>query len=235
MERKKTILVVDDERDLTELLAVNLGHAGYRVLQSFDGLSALRSAADNKPDLVVLDVMLPGLSGTEVASRLRASPATARIPIILLTAKTDEVDQVVGFTVGADDYVTKPFSMKVLLARVEAILRRTEGTSAAEDVVRLGAVELDPSTHEARAEGRVIRLTLTEFRLLLTLFQAGGKVLNRNALMSRVIGPGIVVTDRTIDVHVTSIRKKLGRHGHLLRTVRGVGYRATIEPEAAPA
>jgi DNA-binding response OmpR family regulator len=233
MERRRHILVVDDERDLAELLACNLEHVGFRTTQAYDGRSALYSAAADKPDLVVLDIMLPELSGTEVAARLRASPATAQVPIILLTAKSDEIDQMVGFTVGADDYVTKPFSMKVLLARVEAVLRRVGDSVQTADLLRLGPVEIDTTTHEARVDGRAVRLTLTEFRLLTALLQAGGRVLSRASLMGKAIGPGVVVTDRTIDVHVTSIRKKLGRHGGILRTVRGVGYRATMEPEAA--
>lgn len=235
LKRRKHILVVDDERDLTELLEYNLRKAGFEVTVVHDGRAAIEAAGRIKPDVVVLDVMLPELTGTEVATRLRTNGATSGIPILMLTAKTDEVDQVVGFAVGADDYVTKPFSVKVLLARVDALLRRSGEAASPSGILRLGGIEVNTETHDVTVDGRLLRLTLTEFRLLAALIQAGGRVLSRHSLMSKAMGQGVTVTERTIDVHITSIRKKLGAEGGLVRTVRGVGYRATQEPEAATA
>jgi len=233
MAERKHILIVDDEKDLVELLTYNLKKAGFETVSAATGRQALQSIAARVPDLVLLDVMLPELSGTEVASRIRTNPATASVPIIMLTAKSEDVDQIVGLTVGADDYITKPFSMKVVLARIEALLRRV-GTVAAESrTLSLGPLSLDTGTHGATLDGALVKLTLTEFRLLAALLQASGKVLSRSTLMARAMGPGVTVTDRTIDVHMTSIRKRLGKHQSLIRTVRGVGYRLTAEPVAA--
>ncbi|QOJ00560.1 MAG: response regulator transcription factor [Phycisphaeraceae bacterium] len=234
MSDARHILIVDDERDLVELLTLNLQKSGYRTTVARTGRSALEAAATARPDLILLDVMLPELSGTEVASRLRTSPTTSGIPILMLTAKTEEVDQLVGLAVGADDYVTKPFSMKVLMARVEALLRRAGKAPDSGQTLRLGPVEIDMSTHEVRVDDQPVKFTLTEFRLLASLLQAAGRVMNRNTLMSRAMGPGVTVTERTIDVHMTSIRKKLGPHSGMIRTVRGVGYRVIAEPASEP-
>lgn len=225
------ILVVDDERDLAELLVYNLKRAGYGVAAAFNGRAALEAITNRVPDLIVLDVMLPELSGTEVASRVRSNPQTAGIPIIMLTAKGEEIDQIVGLTVGADDYVPKPFSMKVLLARIEAVLRRAAraGENAAQ--LSMGGLRINTETHEAFVNGETVKLTLTEFRLLASLIQAGGRVLSRQMLMARAMGAGVTVTERTIDVHMTAIRKKIGPCSALIKTVRGVGYKAT--PDAA--
>lgn len=232
MADHKHILVVEDERDLVDLLVYNLQKSGYRTSTATNGRQALDLVNAAKPDLVLLDLMLPELSGTEVAGRIRTNPATAATPIIMLTAKGGEIDQIVGLSVGADDYLPKPFSMKVLLARIEAVLRRS-GAPAPESrrSLQLGPVEINTETHEAFLEGKLMKLTLTEFRLLTGLLHADGRVLSRADLMSRAMGPGVMVTERTIDVHITSIRKKLGPHGAMVRTVRGVGYRATLEPE----
>ncbi|MEL7471801.1 MAG: response regulator transcription factor [Planctomycetota bacterium] len=226
MSQAKHVLVVDDERDLVELLVINLQRAGYETSVAHDGREALAAIARHAPDLVVLDIMMPELSGTEVAGRIRSDPATASIPIIMLTAKSEEVDEIVGLTVGADDYVTKPFSTKVLLARVAAVLRRVEETTSTGAIARLGPVRINTETHECTINGGAIKLTLTEFRLLAALAQAGGKVMSRTTLMTRAMGAGVTVTERTIDVHITSIRRKLGDAGALIQTVRGVGYRA---------
>lgn len=230
MSTRKTILVVDDERDIAELLTYNLKRAGFDVVVASSGRQALAAVETRVPDLIVLDVMLPELSGVEVAGRLRANPRVAHVPIVMLTAKTEEVDQIVGLTVGADDYVTKPFSMKVFLARVEAVLRRTQRTaplSSEDRMITLGPVSCNPETHETSVDGTPIKLTLTEFRLLTSLIQANGRVLSRATLMSKAMGPGVTVTERTIDVHVTAIRKKLGASANMIKTVRGVGYRVT--------
>lgn len=231
MSSRKHILIVDDERDLVELLVYNLRRAGYETSVAFTGRQALDAIAANPPSLVLLDVMLPEFSGTEVASRIRTNPATAELPIIMLTAKSAEVDQIVGLTVGADDYVPKPFSVKVLLARIEAVLRRTNKQPGPQRLFTLGPIELNADTHQALLDGQPLKLTLTEFRLLCALIQASGKILSRGTLMSRAMGPGVTVTERTIDVHVTSIRKKLGNYAPLIKTVRGVGYRASDQPE----
>jgi len=225
MHDSPTILVVDDERDLVELLTVNLEAAGYRTIAAHAGDEALAKATEHLPDLVILDLMMPGLPGTEVARRLRAAPRTARVPIIMLTARAAESDQVVGLSLGADDYITKPFSMKVLKARVEAILRRAAG-KASNETLTLGALKLDLSAHEAFVSGEHIKLTPTEYRLLCALVEAGGRTLSRQQLVECAMGPGIAVTDRVIDVHIAAVRRKLGECADMIRTVRGVGYRA---------
>jgi two-component system phosphate regulon response regulator PhoB len=222
---------VEDERDLAELLSLHLQKAGYQTFVAHEGSAALALAATHRPAAVILDVMLPGLSGTEVAARMRADPALADILILMLTARAEEVDQLVGLAVGADDYMTKPFSTKVLMARLEALLRRAAPRRADSKVLRLGQVEVNTDTHETRSEGQPVRLTLTEFRILAALLTAGGRILSRHELVSKAIGPGISVTDRTIDVHMTALRKKLGGQGALIHTVRGVGYRASESAE----
>jgi len=230
----KRILVVEDEPDLADLLAYNLHRAGYDAHVVHDGAAALASVRETPPDLVVLDVMLPKLSGLEVAREIRTGPRTAQVPILMLTAKAGEIDEIAGLTAGSDDYVTKPFSVKVLLARIEALLRRRGGGATGEaEIVVLGPVTADLATHTVTVDGEQMRLTLTEFRLLVSLIRAKGKALSRYELMSRAMGPGVMVTTRTIDVHVAAIRKKLGRFNAMIRTVRGVGYRMT-DPGEAP-
>jgi DNA-binding response OmpR family regulator len=204
MADRKHILVVDDERDLLEVVVYNLNRAGYETSVATNGRDALDRINADPPDLVLLDLMLPEMSGTEVATRVRTNPVTAGVPIIMLTAKAEEVDQIVGLKVGADDYVTKPFSPKVLLARVEAVLRRTGKTNAEQRFLRLGTIEINTDTHRVQVDGQTIKLTLTEFRILSSLLQANGRVLSRASLMSRAMGPGVTVTERTIDVHVTT-------------------------------
>jgi DNA-binding response OmpR family regulator len=236
---KKTILVVDDERDLVDLITYNLQRNGYGVLSAYNGAEALEIAQRELPDLVVLDLMLPGVDGTEVARRLKADSRTAAVPIVMLTAKGEETDVVVGLTLGADDYVTKPFSMKILLARLSSVLRRAEQAAAAAagapgdgGVLKAGPLTIDTARHEVLVDANPIRLTLTEFKLLSALVNARGRVLTRDQLMDKAMGADVFVTDRAIDVHVTSIRKKLGRANWLVRTVRGVGYRLEESPEA---
>jgi DNA-binding response OmpR family regulator len=209
--------------------AYNLRKSGYDVALASNGRAALEAIAQKTPDLVILDVMLPELSGTEVASRIRSNPSTASLPIIMVTAKGEEVDQLVGLTVGADDYIAKPFSIKILQARIEAVLRRSKGAGQSGRVLSMGPISINTESHEATVEGESLKLTLTEFRLLSSLVAAQGKVLSRNVLMSRAMGPGVTVTERTIDVHITSIRKKLGKYAGLVTTVRGVGYRLVAD------
>jgi DNA-binding response OmpR family regulator len=232
---RRRVLVVDDEKDIVELITYNLKRNGYDVLTASNGHEALEVAQRELPDLLVLDLMLPGLDGTEVARRLKAEPRTAATPIVMLTAKGEETDVVVGLTIGADDYVTKPFSMKILLARIGTILRRTEqpagggggsgGPEGAGSVLRAGPLSIDLSKHEVLVDDEPIKLTLTEFKLLAALVAGRGRVLTRDQLMDKAMGTDVFVTDRAIDVHITAIRKKLGDASWLVHTVRGVGYR----------
>ena len=224
---KKTILVVDDEKDLVDLITYNLQRNGYHVFAAQSGNDALAIAQRELPDLVLLDLMLPGVDGTEVARQLKSDSRTATIPIVMLTAKGEETDVVVGLTLGADDYVTKPFSMKILLARLNTVLRRSEqaASGAESGVLRAGPLLIDPAKHEVTVDAETIKLTLTEFKLLAALVAARGRVLTRDQLMDKAMGADVFVTDRAIDVHVTAIRKKLGSASWLIHTVRGVGYR----------
>lgn len=231
----RQILVVEDERDLADMIAYNLKRASHAATVAHDGLRAVQLAITAPPDLVILDLMLPGLPGLEVCKQLRANPMTANVPILMLTAKAEETDELAGLAVGADDYLTKPFSMKVLMARVDALLRRSApgGTSdIGSGTVTLGLVNADLGAHLVKVEGQEIRLTLTEFKLLIALMQSPKRVLSRADLIARVMGPGIIVTARTIDVHIASIRKKLNNAGNQIRTIRGVGYQMSAEPEA---
>ncbi|HLO40173.1 MAG TPA: response regulator transcription factor [Phycisphaerales bacterium] len=232
MNQYKHVLIVDDERDLVDLLTINLQKAGYQTSTALNGRQALAALEAAHPDLILLDLMLPEISGIEVARRVRTDPATAHIPIVMLTAKGTEGDQLAGLTMGADDYIAKPFSMRVLLARVEAVLRRTAKPDSAPRTFSLGTIILNTDTHQATVDGAAVKLTLTEFRLLCALIQASGRILSRSALMQRAMGPGVTVTERTIDVHVTSIRKKLGPHAGKIKTVRGVGYRMVDSDDA---
>ncbi len=233
MSRKKRILVVDDERDLVDLISMNLQRNGYEVLTANDGKMGLELARKQGPDLILLDLMMPGLTGQEVATRLKGDPQTATLPILMLTARGEETDIIVGLSLGADDYVTKPFSMKVLMARVAAVLRRKAGAESSQQLIASGPMVIDPARHEITLEGRPISVTPTEFKLLSALANARGRVLSRDQLTDRIMGAGVLVTDRAIDVHVTAVRKKLGDWQWMVHTVRGVGYRLleTLEEE----
>jgi DNA-binding response OmpR family regulator len=229
---KKRILVVDDEQDLLDLLTYNLQRNGFDVTSAQNGNDVLELAARETPDLILLDLMLPGSDGTEVARRLKTDQRTANIPLVMLTAKGEETDVVVGLTLGADDYITKPFSMKILLARLAVVLRRADPPLVSSDTqtLRAGPLSIDTSRHEASVNGEQMKLTLTEFKLLTALVQARGRVLTRDQLMDKAMGTDVFVTDRAIDVHVTAIRKKLGPASYLVHTVRGVGYRLQESP-----
>lgn len=228
MDRAKRILVVEDERDLAELLVYNLQKAGHAPAAVHDGAAAVAAVRQSPPDLVILDVMLPKSSGFDVARTIRTDPTTANVPILMVTARASENDQIGGLGVGADDYVTKPFSMKVLLARVDALLRRAPRSEGGSVRLRVGGIEADLGSHSVTVDGAPIKLTLTEFKLLAALLAAPRRVLGRTELISRVMGPGVVVTARTIDVHVAALRKKLGEHGALIHTIRGVGYQLMV-------
>lgn len=228
LRNKPLILVADDEPHLVELLAYNIRAAGYEVETALDGKKALERAAKNCPDLVLLDLMMPLIPGIAVAQRLRDSEATKHVPIIMLTARSEDVDQIRGLRAGADDYITKPFSIELLLARIEAVLRRTtrEADNSSVQILSLGPVSVDTSTFQAFVGSTLLSLTATEFRLLASLLKGQGRVLSRKELIAAAMGPGVTITERTIDVHMTAIRRKLGDAGDVIVTVRGVGYRA---------
>ena len=223
------ILIVEDERGLVQTLSWYFTREGYETLVAHDGVDGLRKAQAHRPDVVLLDVMLPGADGLTVCRELRAGEKTRDIPIILVTAKGEEADQIEGFAKGADDYVTKPFSNKILLQRVKALLRRAEGPGDAGDLVEHLGVRIDRVRHLATAGGRRLDLTPTEFRLLETLVRQPGRAFTRHQLMDAAIGTGQIVLERTIDVHIKTLRKKLegaaAGTGELIETVRGVGYR----------
>jgi DNA-binding response OmpR family regulator len=232
---KKRIILVEDERDMAELVAMRLTRENYLVECAYDGTKGLAMIRSTKPDLVILDIMLPGISGTEVLKQLRADPRMSNIPVIMLTAKTEEGDIVAGLQLGADDYVTKPFSMSVLTARVAAALRRSQiDTSMKKGQLVAGDIRINLDTHQVEVFGKRVSLTLTEFRLLVGLVSAKGRVLSRNQLMDHALGVDAIVTDRTIDVHFAALRRKLGKARKCIQTVRGLGYRlATEEYEKA--
>jgi two-component system phosphate regulon response regulator PhoB len=220
------ILVVDDEPDLLELVRVNLSQAGFEVETAETGRQALERVRREAPDLLILDLMLPDLSGTEVCRALRQDSSLAEVPIIMLTARADEVDRVVGLEVGADDYVTKPFSPRELTLRVRAVLRRRQpGGAGSAQVLERATLRLDPVRHRCFVEQHEIELTAKEFALLHGLMMRPGRVMTREQLLDDVWGTDIAVTTRTIDTHLKRLREKLGSASHLIETVRGVGYR----------
>jgi len=221
------ILVIEDETDIQELVRFNLEKDRYIVDCRDNGEAGLELAMAKPPALIVLDLMLPEMDGLAVCRKLRADERTRAVPVIMLTAKGEESDVVAGLELGADDYITKPFSPRVLVARVRALLRRT-GDDAGDDEARIvhrGELEIDPLHHEVRLAGEPISLTLTEFRLLEVLAKRPGVVFTRYQIVDAVKGEDYAVTDRSVDVQVVGLRRKLGAHSHLIETVRGVGYR----------
>ena len=219
------ILVVDDEPDLLELVRLNLSQAGFQVDTAASGSAAMKSLQAARPDLMVLDLMLPDLSGADLCRKLRSDPTFAELPIIMLTARADEVDRVVGFELGADDYVTKPFSPRELVLRVRAVLRRRNASANESDLLVHGALQLDAARHRCFIGDAEVELTAKEFELLSQLMRQPGRVMTRDGLLERVWGADITVTTRTIDTHVKRLREKLGETGDLIETVRGIGYR----------
>ena len=227
MSKREKIAVIEDEADILEVVQYNLRREGYLVVSSRNGEEGLDRIRKENPDLVLLDLMLPGMDGLEICKRLQADPMTAAIPVIMVTAKGEESDVVLGLQLGADDYVTKPCSPKELLARVKAVLRRgplREVRASGDRVVRDGLV-VDATKHVVTVDGEPITMTATEMRLLHFLATHPGRVFSRDQLLSRAIGDHAVVIDRNIDVHIGSIRRKLGRCRELIETIRGVGYR----------
>jgi two-component system, OmpR family, phosphate regulon response regulator PhoB len=225
------VLVVEDEPDIRDLVVLHLTREGFRCRTAGNGPDALREARAAPPDLVVLDLMLPGMDGLEVCRRLRAEGATAGVPIIMLTAKADEVDRVVGLELGADDYVAKPFSPKELVARVRAVLRRSRPPAETGVVLRAGTLALDAARHVVTVDARPLGLTPKEFDLLHALMESTGRVLSREQLLARVWGYAHAeeIESRTVDVHVRRLRAKLGAEGGRIVTITGVGYR--LEPD----
>lgn len=223
----KKVLIIEDEKDLAELLAFNLEKEGYLASSLHDGKLGLEWAIRNQPDLILLDLMLPGLLGTEVCKALRKEPRTSRIPIIMITAKGDEIDRVVGFEVGADDYIVKPFSMREVALRVKAVMRRFEHDVQQPDgdILALVDIVIDKQRHTVKSAGLEIDLTSTEFKLLLYLAENKGYVQSREQLLQKVWSYNNSGDTRTVDTHVTRLRSKLGTPGDIIKTVRGFGYK----------
>jgi two-component system phosphate regulon response regulator PhoB len=219
------ILVVEDEPDLLALVRINLEQAGFEVETAENGNDALAALRRAPPDLMILDLMLPDVPGTEICRRVRGSAELSELPVIMLTAKADEVDRVVGLELGADDYVTKPFSPRELTLRVRAVLRRQQPAPTPARVIEHGTLSLDPERHRCFVDGEEVGLTAKEFSLLQCLMRRPGRVMTRDRLLDDVWGSDITVTTRTIDTHLKRLREKLGRAGDLIETVRGVGYR----------
>ena len=226
---QKKILVVEDEQPIRAMLSFNLGRAGYDVRPAGDGRQARAALADGHPDLVLMDWMLPDISGLELTRQLKRDPSTREIPVIILTARVAEDDRVAGLDSGADDYIVKPFSQRELLARIRAALRRS--TVAEGEVVTAGQLKLDAATHEVTVNGAAIALGPTEYRLLEFFMHHPDRVYSRPQLLDRVWGGNVYVEERTVDVHITRLRKALTPHGcdRLIRTVRGAGYRFSAE------
>lgn len=230
MARKK-ILVIEDDRSLAEVLEYNLSQSGYEVTCAFDGMDGLNQARLRLPDLILLDLMIPVIDGIEVCKRLRANSETRDTPVVMLTAKGEETDQLVGFTVGADDYVVKPFSVVILLERIKSLLRRvSQNNSAGSDLITRSTVTVDRARHSVTIDNQPVDLTPSEFRLLETLIRQPGRVFERAELIDAALGADTLVLERTIDVHIRSLRKKLGEEKSLIQTVRGIGYRFRDNP-----
>ena len=220
---KEKIIIVDDEADILTLLEYNLEKAGFKVISANDGPDAVEITKREKPDIIILDIMLPSMEGTEVCKILKSGDATRHIPIIMLTAKGEEVDRIVGFELGADDYITKPFSPRELILRVKAVLKRGQEQEA--KIINAGPITIDVERSLATADGKLLKLTAIEFKLLLELAKSDGKVLSRDTLLDRAWGTEVYITDRTVDTHIRRLREKLGKTSKYIETVRGFGYR----------
>jgi DNA-binding response OmpR family regulator len=221
----KQILVIEDETDIREMLALRLKKERFDVLEASEGMTGLKKALEEQPDLVLLDLMLPFTSGLDILRKLRDNRKTAQMPIIIVSAKGEESDIVVGLELGADDYVTKPFNISILLARINALLRRFQTSESPQKIVSAGPLEIDTDRFLVTVDGESVPLTRTEFGILYALATGRGRVFTRNQLIEEAIGSDADVFDRTIDVHVTSLRSKLGTARELVETVRGIGYR----------
>ena len=222
---KEKILVVDDEQDLVKLIRYHLEKDGYKAISAYNGEDALFLTRREKPDLVILDLMLPGIDGLEVCKKIKADQELANTAIVMLTAKGEEADITMGLKLGADDYMTKPFSPKELVARVQAVLRRTKSDSAVQEYIKIDALTIDLYKHEVTIKNESIPLTLAEFKLLHQLASKPGRVFTRDQLLDAISGPDTIAIDRTIDVHVASLRKKLKAFANCIITIRGIGYK----------
>ena len=220
----KKILIIEDDEDIVEMISYNLRKEGYRIISVSNGEDTLDLAVREKPDLVILDLMLPGMDGLEVCKSLRQDARTSNLPIIMLTAKSQETDKIVGLEVGADDYMTKPFSPRELLARIKAILRRYE-PSASQRKVKIGELSIDSLKHKVEVSGKAVFLTPTEFKLLEFMAKKPGVVLSRDKILDNVFGYESEIYDRTVDSHMKSLRKKLGKARNYIETIRGIGYK----------
>jgi two-component system phosphate regulon response regulator PhoB len=223
---KEKILIVEDEEDILELVRYNLTKEGYLVDGVMSGEDALHKVKKERYDLIVLDLMLPGVDGLDVCRMLKRDPQTAHLPVIMLTAKSEEADIVIGLELGADDYITKPFSPRILVARTKAVLRRRKSQELEQsDVISIHDLQIDLSRYEVRVQGKPVQLTTTEFEILLYLARRPGWVFTRYQIVDAVKGEDYIVTDRAVDVQIVGLRKKLGPVSHYIETVRGVGYR----------
>ena len=223
------ILVIEDEKDLQKVLDYNRRQAGHEVLAALCGREGFKLAKGHHPDLVILDLMLPDIAGTEVCKTLKRDSHTKNIPVLMLTAKSEEIDRVVGFELGADDYVIKPFSVRELLLRIEAILRRTQGDTPPQSFT-FGLLSVDREAHRVWVDGKEIELTAIEFKLLVTLYERRNRVQERSILLDHVWGIEADITTRTVDTHIKRLREKLGAAGNYIETIRGVGYRFSERP-----
>ena len=226
-----SILIIEDEKDILDLVEYHLKQAGFQVLTAADGGAGLELAVKKKPNLIILDLMLPGMDGKDVCRALKSNPVTQTIPVLMLTAKAEELDRVVGFELGADDYVTKPFSPRELVLRIKAILRRRTFDKEGPKAIRLGDLLIDVDRHEVSIKERPISLTSTEFKLLVELASKRGRVLTRQSLLERVWGYTYEGYDRTVDTHIRRLREKLGDMADHIETLRGFGYRFREEEE----
>lgn len=223
---KENILVIEDEEDIQELLKFNLSKEGYRVNSVLSGEEGLKRSKETQPDLIVLDLMLPGVDGLEVCKMLKHDSKTAHIPIVMLTAKGEESDVVTGLELGADDYITKPFSPKVLIARIRSVLRRrSREQSVAGNTINIHDLVIHPGRHEVTLAGKALDLTLTEFQILQFLARHPGWVFTRYQIVNEIRGDETIITDRSVDVQIVGLRRKLGEAGKYIETVRGVGYK----------
>jgi len=221
----KSILIIEDEKDIVDLIEYQLKQSGFAVLSALDGPSGLELARKKRPGLVILDLMLPGMDGKDVCRALKSNSLTQSIPVLMLTAKSEEMDRVIGFELGADDYVTKPFSPRELVLRVKAILRRKEVSREGEKMIQIGDLLIDIDRHQLSIKKKPMELTSTEFKLLVELASNRGRVQTRERLLDKVWGYTYEGYARTVDTHIRRLREKLGQQGDLIETLRGVGYR----------
>ena len=232
MTHKKRILLIEDEEDIAALIKLQAELSGYKMHVEVDGLNGYRAIEREKPDLVILDIMLPGQNGFDICRKMKSNPELKNIPVIILSAKGEEIDVILGLELGADDYVAKPFSPKVLFSRIKAVLRRGKEPEKAPKILQFGDFTLEVDRYLLRKGDKIIAITLSEFGILKRLLSNRGKVLTRNQLLDDIHNDDAFIVDRNIDVHIASLRKKLGPHFDWIETVRGVGYRFRDETPA---